>query len=117
MSEQEQEKKKRKKKKKQQVTFVTEVENELPELIDSLIKLEKENKLLDIQICPKCKSRKVKRVESMQDVLSHMGITPPKYKCEKCGWRGKLVVQATNKPTNMKDVVLMAEANEAEEEK
>ena len=117
MSEQAQEKKKSKKKKKQQIAFETKVESELPDLIDSLVELEKEKKLLDIQICPKCKSPRVRRVRSMQDVLSHMGIAPPKYECEKCGWRGKVIVQATNKPTNLKDVVFMAEANEAEKEK
>ena len=117
MSEQEQEKKKqKKKKKKQQVVLETEeVESELPELIDVLIELEKEKKYVDIQVCPHCKSAKVRRVKSMEgDVLGHMGLTPPKYECKKCGWRGKLVVKATNKPTTVKDVVLMAEANEAE---
>ena len=43
-----------------------------------------------------------------------MAVTPPKYECKKCGWKEKLVVKATNKPTKVKDVVLMAEANEIE---
>jgi len=118
LSEQEQEKKKKKKiKKKQQVVLETEeVQSELPILVDALIELEKEKKYVDIQICPNCKSAKVRKVNSMQDALGHMGIAPPKYECKKCGWRGKLVVKASNKPTTVKDVVIMAEANEAERE-
>ena len=47
LSEQEQEKKKqKKKKKKQQVVLETEVESELPELIDALVELEKEKNML-----------------------------------------------------------------------
>jgi hypothetical protein len=117
LSEQEHEKeKKKKKKKKQQVVLETEeVESKLPELIENLEELEKQKKYVDIQICPHCKSPKVRRVKSMEgDFLGHMGLAPPKHECMKCGWRGKLVVKASNKPTTVKDVVLMAEANEAE---
>ena len=113
-------KNKKKKKKKQLVVLETEVESEeseLSELVEILEDLEKEKEYVDIQICPYCKSPKVRRVKSMGgDVLGHMGLTPPKYECPKCGWRGNLVVKATNKPTTVKDVVLMAEANEAESE-
>ena len=113
----EQEKKKKKQKKKQVVLETEEVECELPELIDVLIELEKEKKYVDIQVCPHCKGAKVRKVNSMEgDVLGHMGLTPPKYQCKKCGWIGKLVVKVTNKPTTVKDVVLMAEANEAEKD-
>ena len=111
-------KNKKKKKKKQLIVLETEqVESELPELIEVLEELEKEKKYVDIQVCPHCKSPKVRRVKSMEgDVLGHMGLTPPKYECPKCGWREKLVVKATNKPTTVKDVVLMAEANKADSE-
>jgi uncharacterized protein with PIN domain len=118
LTEQEQKKKKKKNKKKQVVLEIEEVESELPELIDALIELEKEKKYVDIQVCPHCKRANVRRVKSMEgDVFGHMGLTPPKYECKKCGWRGKLVVKATNKPTTVKDVVLMAEANEVERNK
>ena len=118
MSEQEQKKQKGKKKKKQPVIVKKEtVESELPELIEALEELKKEKKHLDIQICPHCKSPKVRRVNSMGDVLGHMGVAPPKYECTKCGWKGKLVIKATNKPTSVKDVAIMAEANEAEQKK
>jgi predicted RNA-binding Zn-ribbon protein involved in translation (DUF1610 family) len=118
LSEQEQkEEKKKKKQKKQLIVLETEVESELEELVEVLDELEKEKKYVDIQVCPNCKSPKIRRVKSMEgDVLGHMGLTPPKYECPKCGWREKLVVKATNKPTTVKDVVLMAEANEAEKD-
>jgi predicted RNA-binding Zn-ribbon protein involved in translation (DUF1610 family) len=116
LSEREQKKQKKKKKKKQRVVLETEqVESEVSELVEVLEGLEKEKKYVDVQICPHCKSAKVRRVKSMQgDALGHMGLAPPKYECKKCGWRGKLVVKASNKPTTVKDVVIMAEANEAE---
>ena len=119
LSEQEQkEEKKKKKQKKQLIVLETEVESELEELVEVLDQLEKEKKYVDIQVCPNCKSPKIRRVKSMEgDVLGHMGLTPPKYECPKCGWREKLVVKATNKPTTVKDVVLMAEAKEAERKK
>ena len=118
LSEQEQKKaKKKNKKKKQKTVLETEVESELSELVEVLEELEKEKKYVDIQICPHCKSLNVRRVKSMGgDVLGHMGITQPKYECLKCGWREKLMVKATNKPTTIKDVVLMAEANEIDSE-
>ena len=115
MSEQEQKKKKRKKKKQTATVETEQVESELEELVEVLDELEKDKKYVDVQICPHCKSAKVRRVQSMQgDALGHMGLTPPKYECKKCGWRGSLVVKASNKPTTVKDVVMMAEANEAE---
>lgn len=119
MSEQEQKKEKKKKKQKKKVIVLeTEVESELDELVEVLEELEKEKTYVDIQVCPHCKSPKVSRVKSTEgDVMGHMGLTPPKYECPKCGWREKLVLKATNKPTTVKDVVLMAEANEAEREK
>jgi uncharacterized protein with PIN domain len=118
LSEQEQEKKKKKKQKKQRVVLETEADIELDELVEVLKELEKEKKFVDVQVCPHCKSAKVRRVKSMEgDVFGHMGFTPPKYECPKCGWREKLVVKATNKPTTVSDVVIMAEANEAEKNK
>lgn len=109
--------KKRKKRKKRQIEII-QTESEVTDLVDVLIELEKEKKYVDVQICPRCKSPKVRRVQSIEgDVLGVMGITPPKFECKKCGWREKLVIKASNKPTTVKDVVLMAEANEAEREK
>ncbi len=111
---------KRKRKKKSRSAVVIEQEEEtqeLAKLVEVLDELEKEGKYLDIQVCPKCKSPKVRRVDSMSgDIMGHMGLTPPKFECLACGWREKLVLKATNKPTSVKDVVIMAEAKDAENE-
>ena len=95
------------------------VESELlPELVEALNELEKEKKYVDIQVCPKCKSPLVRRVGSMVgDMSAHMGFTPPKYECRECGWRERTVLKATNKPTTVKDVVIMAEAKDADIER
>ena len=119
MSEQEQEKKKRKKKKYLSSLETEKVESELfPELMKGLEELEKEKKYVDIQVCPKCKGPLVRRVGSMTgDMSAHMGWTPPKYECRECGWRERLVLKATNRPTSVKDVVIMAESKDAENER
>jgi RNase P subunit RPR2 len=119
MSEQEQEKKKRKKKKQVGLLDTETVESELfPELVEALEELEKEKKYVDIQVCPKCKSPLVRRVGSMLgDMSGHMGLTPPKFECRECGWRERTVVKATNRPTSIKDVVIMKEAKDAVEER
>jgi len=117
MSEQEQ---KRKKKKKHLSLLESEkAESELlPELVRALDELEKERKYVDIQVCPKCKGPLVRRVGSMTgDITGHMGLTPPKYECRECGWRERLVLKATNRPTSVKDVVIMAEAKDAENQR
>ena len=45
------------------------------------------------------------------DTSAHIGFTPPTFACGECGWRGKTVLKATNKPTTVKDIVIVAEAN------
>jgi RNase P subunit RPR2 len=119
MSEQEQEKKKKRKKRQFSSLETERTESELfPELMKGLEELEKENKYVDIQVCPKCKSPLVRRVGSMTgDMSAHMGWTPPKFECRECGWRERLVLKATNRPTNIKHVVVMAEAKDAENER
>jgi len=95
------------------------VESELlPELVQALDELEKEKKYVDIQVCPKCKSPLVQRVGSMVgDMSAHMGFTAPKYDCRECGWRERSVLKATNKPTTVRDVVILAEAKDADIER
>jgi len=117
MSEQEQ--KKKKKKKHQSLLETEKVESELlPEFVNALDQLEKERKYVDIQVCPKCKVPLVRRVGPMMgDMSGHMGLTPPKFECRKCGWRERLVLKATNRPTSVKDVVIMAEAKDAENQR
>jgi len=51
------------------------------------------------------------------DIMGHMGLTPPKFECLACGWREKLALKATNKPTTIKEAVIMAEAKEDENER
>jgi len=117
MSEEEQGQKKKKKKKKQLTVLEKEkVDSELlPQLVEALDELEKEKKYVDIQICPKCKSPLVRRVGSIiGDMSAHMGFTAPKYECRECGWRERTVLKATNKPTTVREVVVMAEAKEAD---
>ena len=119
MSEEEPEQKKKKEKKKQLTVLETEkVESELlQQLVEALDELEKEKKYVDIQVCPRCKSPLVRRVGSMVgDISAHMGLTPPKYECRECGWRERTVLKATNKPTTIRDVVIMAEAKDADSE-
>ena len=90
----------------------------LPEVVEALEELEKERKYVDIQVCPKCKSPLIRRVGSMVgDMSGHMGLTPPKFECRECGWRERTVLKATNRPTSIKDVVIMAEAKDAENER
>jgi hypothetical protein len=112
-------KKQRKKKKRKQLT-VLEIEQAESqtffELLEVLDELEKKGDYVDVQICVRCKSPKVRRVGSMSgDVLGHMAITPVKFECMECGWRGRLVLKATNRPLGFKEVVIIAEALDLKE--
>jgi len=106
--------KKRKKNKQKQLLVLREEETEselFSELLGVLEELEKEGKHVDVQVCPKCKSPRVRRVRTMSgDISGHMGITPAKFECISCGWRQRLVVKATNRKMSWKDVAVMAEA-------
>jgi len=108
------EEKKKKKKQKQQLVLLKEeeiVSETFPELLKLLEELEEEGKLVDIQICPRCKSARVKRVRTMEgDMSSHLTITPIKHECLDCGWRERLVLKATNRPLGFKEMALIAEA-------
>jgi len=116
MSEEEQEQKKKKKKKQLTVIETEKIESEfLPQLVEALDELAKEKKYVDIQVCPKCKSPLVRRVGSMVgDMSAHLGFTPPKYECRECGRRERTVLKSTNKPTTVREVVIMAEARNAD---
>jgi len=110
----------RKKRKKQSAFLVEErVESETyHELVGILEELEKEGKYVDVQICPRCKSPKVRRVGTMSgDLWGHMGILPRKFECKECGCRARLVLKATNRPTSIKDVAIIAEALSLDEAK
>ncbi len=109
--------KRKKKRKKRQFLVLEEQKEESPELaelVKALEELEKEGKLVEIQVCPKCKSPRVRRVKTMSgDLWSHLGLLSPKFECEECGWRARLVLKATNKRLSVKDVEIIAEAPEA----
>ncbi len=71
-------KEKSKKKKKQKLVLLAEektVSDAFPELLKLLEKLEEQGKFLDVQICPRCKSARVKRVHTMKgDMSSHLNL-------------------------------------------
>jgi hypothetical protein len=110
MSEPESQKKKRNKR--QFLVLEEQTENQaLAELVKVLEELEKEGKLVEVQVCPKCKSPRVRRVKTMSgDLWGHLGWLLPKFECEECGWRARLVLKATNKRLSVRDVEIIAEA-------
>jgi hypothetical protein len=115
MSETERQKKKRKKRQVAILEEQIEENQELTELVKALEELEKEGKIVEIQVCPKCKSPRVRRVKTMSgDLWSHLGWVPPKFECEECGWQARLVLKATNKRLSIKDVEIIAEASDSE---
>lgn len=109
------EKKQRKKKKKQRQFALlkqkTVESQKFLELLEILEELEKEEKYMDVQICPHCKSPKVRRVGTISgDVSGHIGLLPVKLECLDCGWRERLVVKATNRKLGLKQIAIIAEA-------
>ncbi len=112
---------KRKRKKRRQLAALKEEEIEsekFSELLTTLGEMEREEKYVDVQICPQCKSPRVRRVGTMNgDMSGHVGITPVKFECLDCGWRERLVLKATNRPMGVKDVAIIAEALALKKEK
>ena len=108
------EKRRKKKKRQRQIVLLKEKKVESQkflELLEVLEELEKEKKYVDVQICPHCKSPRVRRVRSMNgDMSGHMGLLPVKFECLDCGWRERLVVKATNRKLGLKQVAIIAEA-------
>jgi len=108
--------KQRKKKKKRQMALVKEKEVEsqkFVELLEVLGELEKDEKYVDVQMCPRCKSPRVRRIRSMNgDMSGHIGVLPVKFECLDCGWRERLVVKATNRKLGLKQVAIIAEASD-----
>ena len=67
---------------------------------------ENEAKPVDLQICPQCMSARICRVRSMEgDMSGIIAILPVQFECLDCGWRGRIVIKAINKPT-VKDAEL-----------
>lgn len=89
--------------------------SELPAILEEL---EKEGEHVDVQVCPRCKSPRVRRVKTLNgDLWGHMGILPPKFECAECGWRARLVLKATNRPMSIKNVAIIREASDFKEVK
>ena len=109
----------KKKKRKRQLTLLKQEEilsETFSEMMVVLEELRKEGKYVDVQVCPRCKSAKVRRVGSMSgDMSGHMAITPVKYECLDCGWRERLVIKATNRPLGWKEMAIIAEALDLKE--
>ena len=83
------------------------------ELLEVLGELEKEKKYADVQICPCCKSPRVRRVRSMNgDMSGHIGVLPVKFECLDCGWQERLTIKATNRKLSLKQVAIIAEASD-----
>lgn len=112
--------KKRRKKKQvsllEQVQEATAVQN-AAEVTEALEELEKQGVRLDIQVCPKCKSPRVRRAKSTGgDMWGHLGMLPESYECPDCGWQERVVLKATNRKMSVRDVELIREAMEIEDE-
>ncbi len=115
------EEQRKKKKRKRQLTLLKEEEiqsESLPALMEVLEELRREGKFVDVQICPRCKSAKVRRVGTMSgDMSGHMALLPVKYECLDCGWRERLVIKATNRPLGWKEMAIIAEALDLKDQK
>jgi len=106
----------KKKRKKQQISALEQVQEEIAiqnatEVAQALEELEAQGIHLDIQVCPKCKSPRVRRAKSTGgDMWGHLGMVPPSYECPDCGWQERVVLKATNRAWSAKDVELIREA-------
>ena len=113
------EKRRKKKKRQRQIVLLKEKKVESQkflELLEVLEELEKEKKYVDVQICPHCKSPRVRRVRSINgDMSGHIGVLPVKFECLDCGWRERLVLKATNRKLGLKQVAIIAEASNLKE--
>jgi hypothetical protein len=106
----------KKKRKKQQLAVSEQVQEETAiqnaiEVTEALEELEKQGKHVDIQVCPKCKSPRIKRAKSTGgDMWAHIGMLPPSYECPDCGWQERIVLKATNKRLSVREVEIIREA-------
>jgi hypothetical protein len=112
----------KKKRRKQQLSVVEQVQEETAiqnaaEVAQALEELEKQGVVLDIQVCPKCKSPRVRRAQSTGgDMWAHIGMLPPSYECPDCGWQERVVLKASNRKMSVRDVELIREAMELGDE-
>jgi transposase-like protein len=111
----------KKKRRKPQLTTLEQVQEVAVQnavaVTAALEELKAQGERVDIQVCPKCKSPKVKKAQSIGgDMWGHLGMIQPSYECPDCGWQERIVLKATNKPLTVKEVELIREAMEIESE-
>jgi hypothetical protein len=110
-----------KEKTQKQLTTLLQVQEEVEvqnaqEVTEALEELEKQGKHLEIQICPRCKSPRVRKAKSTGgDMWGHLGMVPPSYECPDCGWQERIVIKATNKPLTVREVEIIREFMDEEE--
>jgi len=68
----------------------------LHKLMGALRELRRQGRLVRIRICPQCKSPDLTLLASHYDIGGAMGITPTKYHCPRCGYWGRVIIEATN---------------------
>jgi len=77
----------KKKRKRKVLALLEQVQEEMAiqnaiEVTQALEELKLQGELLEIQVCPVCKSPKVKRAKSTGgDMWAHVGLLPPSYEC------------------------------------
>jgi RNase P subunit RPR2 len=107
---------KQKKKRKKQLAITEQVQEETAvqnakEVMEALDELGKNGNQVDIQVCPRCKSPKVERAKSTGgDMWAHIGMLPPSYTCLECGWQERIILKATNKKLNVREVEIIRES-------
>jgi transposase-like protein len=111
----------KKKRKKQQLSIIEQGQEETAiqnakNVAEALEELDRQGIQLDIQVCPRCKSPKVKRAQSTGgDMWAHIGMLPPSFECPDCGWQERIVEKATNKKLSVREIELIREAMEVED--
>jgi hypothetical protein len=109
-----------KKKRKKQLTTLEQVQEEVAvqnaiAVTEALEELKEQDKLVEIPVCLKCKSPMVQRAKSTDgDIFGHMGLLQPSDRCPDCGWQGRIIIKATNKPLTVREVELVREAMDEE---
>lgn len=89
----------------------------IDDLTRNLEELKKKGKYVDVRVCPRCKSTRLARVGSMQgDTSGQMAMTPPKFECLDCSWKGRLTIYATNRPIDGKQMDTVSKALEQDDE-
>ena len=88
----------------------------ITQLTQVLNDLKKEGKIVRIKICPRCKSPSIRGQETWYDIGGAMGISPPKYRCLRCGYWGRVILEATNEDLDERvlDKLIGADAESAQ---